>query len=56
MDWIDVTAMQNPNHPPNSQMRDHSAVFLQFRNGRIASQRQYDCFEPWLPHRGTPGI
>lgn len=22
-------------------------VFLNFRNGKIVSQRNYDCFEPW---------
>jgi ketosteroid isomerase-like protein len=47
IDWIGVTAAQIQNLPPNSEMRDHAAVFLQFRNGRIARQRHYDCFEPW---------
>jgi ketosteroid isomerase-like protein len=47
MDWIGVTAAPIQNLPPNSEMRDHAAVFLQFRNGRIARQRHYDCFEPW---------
>ncbi len=30
-----------------SQMRCHSAMFIEFRNGKIVSQRNYDCFEPW---------
>jgi ketosteroid isomerase-like protein len=47
MDWIGVTAVQSQNLPPNSEMRDHAAVFLQFRDGRIARQHHYDCFEPW---------
>jgi ketosteroid isomerase-like protein len=47
MDWIGVTAVQIQNLPPNSEMCDHAAVFLQFRDGRIARQHQYDCFEPW---------
>ena len=47
MDWIGVTAVPFQNLPPNSEMRDHAAVFLEFRNGRIAVQRHYDCFEPW---------
>lgn len=47
MDWMAVTAVQFQNLPPNSEIRDHAAVFLQFRNGRIAAQRHYDCFEPW---------
>ena len=29
------------------EMRAHSAMFFQFKNGRIVSQRNYDCFEPW---------
>ena len=30
-----------------SQMRAHSAMFFQFEDGKIRSQRNYDCFEPW---------
>ena len=33
--------------PAGGQMRAHFAVFLEFREGRIAAQRNYDCFEPW---------
>jgi len=29
------------------QMRCHSAMFFEFKDGKIASQRNYDCFEPW---------
>ena len=47
MDWLGVTAMPIQNLPPGSEMKDHAAIFLQFRDGRIASQRHYDCFEPW---------
>jgi ketosteroid isomerase-like protein len=47
MDWIGVTAVPIQNLPPNSEMRDHAAVFLQFREGRIVRQHHYDCFEPW---------
>jgi ketosteroid isomerase-like protein len=28
-------------------LRARFAVFLEFREGRIARQRNYDCFEPW---------
>ena len=47
MDWVGVTAVQIQNLAPNSEMHDHAAVFLEFRNGRILRQRHYDCFEPW---------
>ena len=47
MDWVGITAVQIQNLPPGSEIRDHVAVFLQFRDGRIARQRLYDCFEPW---------
>ena len=45
--WTGVTAVQIQNLPPGSEMRDHVAIFLEFREGRIARQRNYDCFEPW---------
>lgn len=32
--------------PAGGQMRAHFAVFLEFRDGRIAVQRNYDCFDP----------
>jgi ketosteroid isomerase-like protein len=28
-------------------MRAHFAIFFEFREGRIARQRNYDCFEPF---------
>ncbi len=30
-----------------SKMRCHSSMFFEFRDGKISSQRNYDCFEPW---------
>jgi ketosteroid isomerase-like protein len=47
MKWVGITAKAIQNLPRGSEMRDHAAVFLQFRDGRIAHQRHYDCFEPW---------
>ena len=47
MDWIGITAVQIQNLPANSEMRDHAAVFLHFRYGRISRQQHYDCFEAW---------
>jgi ketosteroid isomerase-like protein len=31
--------------PAGGQMRAHIAMFLEYRDGRIACQRNYDCFE-----------
>jgi hypothetical protein len=28
-------------------MRGRFAVFMEFRDGRIVRQRNYDCFKPW---------
>jgi ketosteroid isomerase-like protein len=47
MDWLGITAVQIQNLPPNSEIRDHAAIFLHFRDGRIARQHHYDCFDPW---------
>ena len=33
--------------PAGFVMRARFAVFLEFRDGLIVAQRNYDCFEPW---------
>src|SRR5262249_15315854 len=33
--------------PAGGEMRARFAVFLDFRDGKIIRQRNYDCFEPW---------
>jgi len=45
--WTGTLAVAFGNLPIGSQMRAHSAMFFQFEDGRIRSQRNYDCFEPW---------
>jgi ketosteroid isomerase-like protein len=30
-----------------SEIRAHSAMFMEFRDGKIVAQRNYDCFDPW---------
>jgi len=29
------------------ELRARFAVFMEFRNGQIVRQRNYDCFDPW---------
>ena len=43
--WTGILAVPVGALPPGSEMRAHLAMFFEFRNGRIASQRNYDCFE-----------
>lgn len=33
--------------PAGAEMRGRFACFLEFRDGRIVAQRNYDCFDPW---------
>jgi hypothetical protein len=46
LEWSGITALPIQDVPAGSEMKDRAAVFLQFRQGRIACQRHYDCFEP----------
>ena len=32
--------------PAGAELTAHSAIFLEFRHGRIVAQRNYDCFLP----------
>ena len=45
--WTGTLALSFGNLPAGSQLRCHSAMFFQFKDGKIANQRNYDCFEPW---------
>ena len=45
--WVGTLAMAFGTIPAGGEMRAHSAMFLEFRDGKIAAQRNYDCFEPW---------
>ncbi|HKT47627.1 MAG TPA: nuclear transport factor 2 family protein [Candidatus Acidoferrales bacterium] len=43
--WTGTLAAPFQSIPAGGQMRAHFASFLQFRNGKILSQRNYDCYE-----------
>jgi ketosteroid isomerase-like protein len=45
--WTGTLAISFGSLTAGSQMRCHSAMFLEFRDEKIISQRNYDCFEPW---------
>jgi ketosteroid isomerase-like protein len=45
--WIGTLAIPFGTIPAGGEMRAHSAMFLEFRDGKIVAQRNYDCFEPW---------
>ena len=45
--WSGTLAVPFDAIPAGGQMHARFAMFLEFRDGRIARQRNYDCFEPW---------
>lgn len=45
--WTGVLAVPYDTIPAGGEMRAHFAVFLDFRDGKIIGQRNYDCFDPW---------
>jgi ketosteroid isomerase-like protein len=46
IDWIGTLAVPFQTIPAGGQMRAHFAAFLQYKDGKIVSQRNYDCYEP----------
>jgi steroid delta-isomerase-like uncharacterized protein len=45
--WTGTLAVPFGSIPAGGQMRARFAIFLEFRDGKIVRQRNYDCFEPW---------
>jgi ketosteroid isomerase-like protein len=45
--WTGTLKVPIGSLPAGGEMRAWSAMFMKFRDGKIASQRNYDCFEPW---------
>ena len=44
--WTGTLRVPFRSIPAGGQMRAHFAMFLLFRNGKILSQRNYDCYDP----------
>lgn len=45
--WTGTLAVAFGTLAAGSEMRARSAMFFDFKDGKIISQRNYDCFEPW---------
>jgi ketosteroid isomerase-like protein len=47
VEWVGTLAVPFGSLPAGGQMKAYFAVFLEFREGKIVRQRNYDCFEAW---------
>ena len=57
LEWVGVLAIPVMNLPAGSEMKAFVAMFLTFRDGKIVSQRNYDCYPPFNAqiNPGVPG-
>ena len=44
--WVGTLSVPFQNIPVGGQLRAHFAAFIQFKDGKIIAQRNYDCYEP----------
>lgn len=45
--WVGTLAVPFGSIPAGGEMRARFAIFLEFRDGKIVRQRNYDCFDPF---------
>jgi ketosteroid isomerase-like protein len=45
--WRGVLAVELGELKPGDEMTAYSAIFLDFKDGKIVGQRNYDCFPPF---------
>jgi ketosteroid isomerase-like protein len=45
--WMGTLSTSFGKLPAGSELRAYSAMFFEFKDGKIVRQRNYDCFEPW---------
>ena len=45
--WSGLLAVPVEGLPADSELRAHVSIFLEFRDGKICRQHNYDCFDPW---------
>jgi hypothetical protein len=45
--WSGRLAVPVDTLPADSEIRAHFSMWLEFKEGKIARQHNYDCFDPW---------
>ena len=45
--WSGILAVPVDTLPADAQIRAHFSMWLEFKDGKIARQHNYDCFDPW---------
>ena len=55
LEWTGVLAIPVMNLPVGYEMKAFVAMFLTFRDGKIVSQRNYDCYPPFEAASQSPG-
>jgi ketosteroid isomerase-like protein len=45
--WEGTLSLPAGDIPAGTLMRARFGMFFEFRDGKIVSQRNYDCFDPW---------
>lgn len=45
--WSGYLAVPVDTLPADSEMRAHLSIWLEFRDGKICRQHNYECFDPW---------
>ncbi len=45
--WVGKLAQPVGTLVAGQEMRGHFAAFIEFHEGKIVAQRNYDCFDPW---------
>ncbi len=54
LEWTGILEVPVMNLPAGSEMKAFVAMFLTFREGKIVSQRNYDCYPPLAPSPDSP--
>jgi ketosteroid isomerase-like protein len=45
--WSGLLAEPIDTLPADTEMRGHFSMWLEFKDGKISRQHNYDCFDPW---------